>query len=62
MSLDYIIYGKTANATESLQHSDEVTAIVELINSSPSKKQQYALSLLKLFLNACSSPVSDNDT
>ena len=49
MSLDYIIYGKTANATEKLQHSDEVTAIIELLNSSPPKKQKYALSLLKLF-------------
>lgn len=61
MSLDYIIYGKTANDTEKLKHSDEVTAIVEILNTTPQRQQQHALSLLKLFLHACSSSNQEND-
>lgn len=61
MSLDYIIYGKTANSTEKMKHSDEVTAIVEILNASPHRKQQHALSLLKLFLHACSSPDQEGE-
>lgn len=62
MSLDYIIYGKTAGDTEELKHSDEVTAIIELINASSPQKQKYALSLLKLFLNACTSQTSEDES
>lgn len=62
MPLDYIIYGKTADAAEESKHSDEITAIIELINASSPQKQKYALSLLKLFLNACSSPSHEDES
>ncbi len=60
MSLDYIIYGRTCSEAEAVQHSDEISAIVSILNVSSEKNQQYALKLLKLFLSACgTSPVQD---
>lgn len=53
MSLDYIIYGKTSSEREARKHSDEITAIIELLNTAPEDKQEYALQLLRLFLSAC---------
>lgn len=58
MSLDYIIYGKIYSEQEALQHSDEIIAVVEMLNAASKKEQQYALQLLKLFLAACSSSSS----
>ncbi|MCM1568421.1 MAG: helix-turn-helix domain-containing protein [Roseburia sp.] len=52
MSLDYMIYGKTCSEQEERQHTDEVTAIIETLNSLPRKQHDYALRLLKLFLCA----------
>lgn len=57
MPLDYIIYGKTTDNAEQKKHSDEVTAIIEMLNHSSKRKQDYALRLLKLFLAACDPPV-----
>lgn len=53
MPLDYIIYGKTYNASEAIQHSDEVSSIISILNASSERNRQYALKLLKLFLAAC---------
>lgn len=52
MSLDYIIFGETGSEQEKRQHTDEVTAIIETLNSLPKKQHSYALRLLKLFLSA----------
>lgn len=61
MSLDYIIYGKTTSETENQKHSDEITAIIEILNASPRRQQKHALSLLKLFLHACSPSGQEKD-
>lgn len=53
MSLDYIIYGKTADEKEYLIQTEEVTAITEMLNTSTERERNYALRLLKLFLAAC---------
>ena len=53
MSLDYIIYGKTVNERDYMIQTDEVTAILEMLDSSSEKERNYAMRLLKLFLAAC---------
>ncbi|MGN0431903.1 MAG: helix-turn-helix domain-containing protein [Lachnospiraceae bacterium] len=53
MSLDYIIYGKTANDADYLTQTDEVTAIMEMLDHSSERQREYCLQLLKLFLAAC---------
>ena len=53
MSLDYIILGKTEEGGE-ITHTDEVAAIMRLLDSYPTQSRGYALKLLRLFLVACS--------
>lgn len=53
MSLDYIISGKINESDERI-HTDEVTAVMDLLNSCNKKNRLYALRMLKLFLAACS--------
>lgn len=53
LSLDYVIYGDTKSSREDLSHTDEVFAILELLNNSSERKRKYALRMLKLFLVAC---------
>ncbi len=48
MSLDYIIYGKVYDETESQKHSDEFVAILSLMDNIPENKRQYALRMLQL--------------
>ena len=52
MSLDYIILGKMRNDQETI-HTDEVLAIMGLLDNYSSKSREYALKLLRLFLVAC---------
>lgn len=52
MSLDYIIYGKTENETDR-KHSDEIEAIMNLLDTYDQRSRDYALRMLKLFLAAC---------
>ncbi len=52
MSLDYIILGKTETENV-LTHTDEVAAIMSLLDTYPAKSRSYALNLLRLFLVAC---------
>ncbi len=52
MSLDYIIFGPEANEDRKI-HADEVCAIVEMLDQASSRKRNYAMRLLKLFLIAC---------
>ena len=61
LSLDYVIYGDTKSSREDLSHTDEVFAILELLNNSSERKRKYALRMLKLFLVACDDlPEEDN--
>lgn len=53
LSLDYIIYGKTSDANDKASFTDEVIAIMGLLNHSSKRKKKYALQLLRLFLIAC---------
>lgn len=53
LSLDYVIYGKTSSPDEKISLSNDVIAIMKLLNNSSSRKQKYALRMLKLFLVAC---------
>lgn len=53
LSLDYVIYGKTHSVKEEISHTNEVDAILELLNNSSERKRKYALRMLKLFLVAC---------
>lgn len=50
MSLDYIILGKVRNDEEVYNNTEEVNAILSVINTAPKKKRQYVLRMLKLFL------------
>lgn len=52
MSLDYIIYGDI-DKKEAKAHTDEVTAVLNLLNNCSEKNKDYALRMLKLFLVAC---------
>lgn len=51
MSIDYIIFGESAT-DNSLIHTDEVTAIMNLLDNCTTKRRKYALDLLKLFIAA----------
>lgn len=53
LSLDYVIYGKTQSSDDELSLTNEVIAIMKLLNNSSEKKRKYALRMLKLFLIAC---------
>lgn len=53
LSLDYVIYGKPDSSDEELSLSNEVIAIMKLLNHSSARKRKYALRMLKLFLIAC---------
>ncbi len=62
MSMDYIIYGKVNSERESEQNSDEIVAILEALNHSSKRNQQYALKMLKLFLAACNNSDVDKES
>lgn len=50
MPLDYIIYGKETNENGYPEQTDEVSAILTLLDNSEQRDRDYALRLLKLFL------------
>lgn len=52
MSLDYMIFGKSSDEVKEAQ-SNEVLAIIDVINNFPPNKQKYALQMLKILLNVC---------
>lgn len=52
MSLDYILFGKTVQDKETI-HTDEVEAVLGLLNNCTDRNRKYALRMLKLFLVAC---------
>lgn len=53
MPLDYIIYGKTVDNEEKRKHTEEVAAIIGMLDTSDIRMQQYALAMLRLFFAAC---------
>lgn len=61
LSLDYIIYGKNSDANDNASFSDEIIAILSLLNHSSMRKKKYALQLLRLFLIACDALPEEND-
>lgn len=52
MSLDYIVYG-TVESKDSSQHTEEVCAIIDMLDHASVRNQKYAKQMLKLFLAAC---------
>lgn len=52
MSLDYLVYGTETRPNEKLQHTDEVAAILNMLNHTGPQTRRYALDMLKLFLAA----------
>lgn len=53
MSLDYIIYGIDSTRNDKCQHTEEVAAIVNMLDCAQKRNRKYALDILKLFLAAC---------
>lgn len=51
MSIDYIIFGVTAKDNDVI-HTNEVMAIMNLLDNCTTKRRKYALDLLKLFIAA----------
>ena len=52
MSLDYIIFGnESVNNVQ--KHQDEISAILDILDTCPDKKRDYALRRRKLFIAAC---------
>ncbi len=52
MSLDYILLGDIKKEREKI-HTEEVSAVMSLLDSCSKKNRDYALRMLKLFLIAC---------
>ncbi|MBQ7832717.1 MAG: helix-turn-helix transcriptional regulator [Lachnospiraceae bacterium] len=48
LSLDYIIFGKIHNPAEELKHTDEVEAIMSLLDNVPENKRKYSMRMLQL--------------
>ena len=59
LSLDYVIYGITHSEHEETCLTDEVSAILELLDNSSEQKRKYALRMLRLFLIACNERAND---
>lgn len=59
MSLDYILFGKSTHDNE-IMHTDEVAAIMGLLDNCSQRNREYVLRLLKLFLAACNNQAADS--
>lgn len=60
MPLDYIIFGKTDSRGEGV-HTEEILAIINLLDHCDVRKRKYALKMLKLFLIACDNRYNDKE-
>lgn len=60
MPLDYIVLGKTDSEKEGI-HTEEVLAVIHLLDHCDERKRKYALKMLKLFLIACDSDGNGNE-
>lgn len=59
MSLDYILFGKSVQ-DNAISHTNEVEAIMGLLDNCSERNRDYALRILKLFLVACDSKIIDS--
>lgn len=50
MTMDYIIHGKTYRPGELQKHTEEVDAILSVLDNVPQNKRQYAMRILQLQL------------
>ena len=57
MSLDYLIYGKESS-NEKLQLTDEVAAILNMLDNADSRSQKYAKEIIYTLFLAASLPSS----
>lgn len=60
MSLDYMLFGDASTDNEII-HTDEVTAIMCLLDHCSDRNRTYALRMLKLFLVACNNEPDNNE-
>lgn len=60
MPLDYILLGKTDSKEEGV-HTEEVLAVINLLDHCDKRKRRYALRMLKLFLIACDNGYNDKE-
>lgn len=60
MSLDYILLGDIDKERETI-HTEEVSAVLNLLDSCNEKDRNYAMRMLKLFLVACRKENTGND-
>lgn len=60
MSLDYILFGES-NQDNEIIHTDEVTAVMCLLDNCTEKNRAYALQMLKLFLIACNNEPTEKE-
>ena len=60
MSLDYMLFGDASKDNE-IVHTDEVNAILCLLDQCSDRNRTYALRMLKLFLIACNNESDNNE-
>lgn len=58
MSVDYILKGDTSNRSADV-HTDEVTVVIDMLDTCSTRNRKYALRMLKLFLTVCNNNTSD---
>lgn len=59
MPVDYILKGDSLNKDSDI-HTDEVAAVINLLDTYSARNRDYALRMLKLFLAVCNSNTSDD--
>lgn len=59
MTLDYIIHGKLYDKSEKKKHTDEVSAILSLLDNVPQNKRQCAMRMLQLQLASWDIPIDE---
>ena len=59
MPLDYIINGTSYSELEAKKNSDEIVALLELLDKTPKSKKKYFLELIRLFLVAIDNKKED---
>jgi transcriptional regulator with XRE-family HTH domain len=57
MSMDYILMGKESESKK-LVHTDETSAVMDMLDNCTSKNRNYILQIIKLFLAACKNQTS----
>lgn len=55
MSLDFIIYGKITDKEEMMKHTDEMYAMISVLNNATENRRKYGLRMLQLLYASWSS-------